>query len=725
MTRILPHPHTRRPTRGLWFVSLLPALLAVLAGCDAGGGGLRVVDRYVDLSAPDENGMGHFSGAITASASAPEIREVSIHGDRRQSVVLGTPSRLVLRAAAGATRFCFGLAVRPLGSELLVQVRVDGELAHEEQWEDERGWVERSVELGGPSKHARTIEVELHGEGATVMLGHPQTLAPRGTEGDARPNVILYVVDCLRADHVGAYGYPRPTTPNLDALAEDSVLLTSLTSCAPWTKPSTGCLFTALLPPAHRARTVDDALPLEHTTLAEVLHAEGFQTLAWVANPVLEPGLFRFNQGFDRWVDVRSYAERQTTGSNVNSLDPDAAEITEAVLPWLEAHRDEEFFLYLHSLDLHYEYRPRAPFAETLVSEESTGLDRDRELYDSELAYNDHEIGKLIAALKRLGLYDGTLLVVTSDHGEEFGEHGSSRHGKTLYQPLLHIPGIVKLPGSRPSGRRLAALASNVDLAPTVLDVVGVRAPRSMRGRSLLPALGGTDKEVRDLAYAELVAPRTVTYAVRGERYKYIEQLAPETAERLFDLSTDPGETVDLLPDVPEPARLLLPALDQFLMGGQHGYHVSLGGPEGARVQARLSVRGTFRQAFRFGIETGDVMELGPDRERVTLGFVGGGTRRHLVLQTDPPDARLTISVAVDGTPVPAAEVRLGFPETRAASQTIDRESASVDPRDVEALLALDDAPVRVWYVALEAGGNAVELHDQALQDLRALGYLE
>jgi arylsulfatase A-like enzyme len=715
-------PDSRAPQRllrhRLW---LLPLLMGPLAACE-GSGGLAVADRYLDLRTPDRDGMGRFLGALASTAAPVEVRSASIHGDHREALVLQAPSRLALRASPGATRFRFALAVRPPESDLLVRVRVDGEPVHEERWNAERGWMDRSVELGG-GQRPRTIELDLEGT-ATVMLGHPHTLAPPGGDLGARPNVVLYVVDCLRADHVGAYGYPRPTTPHLDALAEESVLLENLSACAPWTKPSTGCLFTSLLPTAHRARTLDDALPLEHTTLAEVLQGAGYQTLAWVANPVIEPGLFRFGQGFDRWVDVRSYTERQVVGVNVNAIEPDAAQITEAVLPWLEARREERFFLYLHSLDLHYEYRPRAPFAGTLVSEQSTGLDRDRELYDSELAYNDDEIGELVAALKAHDLYDDTLILVTSDHGEEFGEHGSSRHGKTLYEDLLHIPGIVKLPGSRSAGQRSAALASNLDLAPTILDAVGVPVPGAMQGRRLLSGLDEVASAPR-LVYAELVAPRTVAYAVRGERYKRIEQLVPDAAEMLFDLSADPGESANLLPEVPEEARPLRPALERFLLSGQQGYHVSLSGPEGAEVLAALSVEGSLVQAFRFGIETGDVMELGPRRERVTLGFVAGATRRHLVLQTDPRDAPITVSVTVDGRPVPAGDVRLGGREIPAASTRIDSASATVAPEVVQRLLDVDDATIRVWYVPAEAAGNAVELHERALQDLRALGYLE
>ena len=350
-------------------------------------------------------------------------------------MVFKPPARLVLRAAPTATRLRFGLAVRPPTGSLRLRVLVDGAQAHEEGWSGERSWVERAVDLGAPSRRPKEVAVQIDGDAETAFLGHPQTLAAASGAAARRPNVIVYVVDCLRADHVGAFGYKLPTTPSLDALATDGVVLADLNSCAAWTKPSTACLFTSLLPTDHRARTVDDALVRERTTLAERFQAAGYRTLAWVANPVIDPALFLFNQGFDRWVDLRSLRER-SGATHVNSLEPDAAEITRAVLPWLRAHRDESFFLYLHSLDLHFGYRPRPPFDQAFVTPESTGLERERQLYDNEIAYNDREVGRLVAALKQLGLYDDTVVFVTSDHGEEFGEHG------------IHAPREDPVPGA-------------------------------------------------------------------------------------------------------------------------------------------------------------------------------------------------------------------------------------------------------------------------------------
>jgi len=665
----------------------------------------------------DADGMGRFDAVVLRAQSPPEVRDVSVHGDRRPSLVVDAPARIAFRSAGAAARLRFGLAVRPPEAAVSWSLTADGELVREESWREERGWVEREILLPALGRSS-PLEISFEGEGATIMLANPQLLEVTQATG-ARPNVIVYVVDCLRADHVGAYGYERPTTPSIDDLTADSVLLEDLTACAPWTKPSTACLFTSLLPIYHQARTVDDALARERTTLAEVFAEAGYVTAAWVANPVIDPRLFFFNQGFDRWVDLRSFEER-TERAHINTVEGDAADITEGVLPWLETHREDTFFLYLHSLDLHFGYRPRPPFDEVFVSKDSSGLDRDRELYDNELAYNDREIGKLVARLKELDLYDNTVVYVTADHGEEFGEHGATRHGKTLYQQVLHIPGILKLPASHFAGERVAALASNVDVAPTLLELAGMEPPDVFQGRPLTEAIkkgkdakgaGRTGRRV----FAELVAPKFVSYAVRDEHYKYIKNLAPELTEHLFDLDEDPGEASSLLPDAPAQAAALVPELERFVQLGQHGLHVSIRGEtKGERVvvEARTHGGAEVVRAFRFAIVTGDTMELSPSRDVLELSFTADGATRHLVLQTDPAGAPLTLEVRSDGDLLETREV--------------ETEALEVSLSDAERLMndsGGDD--LRLFYVPFAAGRNRVELDDEATRNLRALGYIQ
>ncbi len=685
------------------------ALILASSGCGRDADRALVHRRFVDLGEIDSEGNGRLHGAVVRSRGEVAARELAVHGDRRSGVSLETPARIAFRSdGARSPELRFGLAVRPPDARIAVRLTVNGALTYEEAWVEERGWVERRFDLSRFSGEPLEIELAVEGEEATLLLAHPEILAGAA---EARPNVIVYVVDCLRADHVGAYGYALPTTPELDRLAEDSVLLEDLNSCASWTKPSTACLFTSMLPTFHQARTVDDALARSRTTLAEVFRNEGYTTVAWVANPVIDPRVFFFNQGFDRWVDLRSFEERARR-AHLHDTNPDAADLTEAVLPWLEEHRRDSFFLYLHSLDLHYPYVARPPFDARFVSAGSAGLERDRELYDAELAYNDREIGKLLDRLKELGLYDDTLVLVTADHGEEFGEHGASRHGKTLYQGVLHIPGILKLPGARHRGVRSRALASNIDLAPTLLEIASVAPPEEFQGRSLLPVLGGDVAQGGRRAVAELLAPNVVAYSIRDERFKHIKTLVPEASESLYDLERDSAETVNLLPAVFREGQALISDLERFVQLGQHGMHLSIRGERpGAAIRVEIATELEIASAFRFAIATGDVLELAPDRKRLVLRFAADEKSRHLVVQTSPPGADLNVRVSSEGSELEESFLRA-------------RELA-VSVSEAERLLHESAAPFRAWYLAPGSGRHQVEFDEETLNVLRALGYVQ
>jgi arylsulfatase A-like enzyme len=687
----------------------LPLAFVLAVACDGPSDRLSVRRRFVDLAEVDGEGRGRLEGAVLRSRGEAVAREIAVHGDRRAGISLDTPGRLVFRSdALPLPELRFGLAVRPPDAGVSLQVIVNRAVVLQESWTEERGWVERRVSLSRFAGEPLEIELSFEGADATVLLAHPEVL---GRAEEDRPNVIVYVVDCLRADHVGAYGYELETTPEIDRLAEDGVLLEDLNSCASWTKPSTACLFTSSLPTFHQARTVDDALPRARTTLAEVFRQEGYVTAAWVANPVIDPRVFFFNQGFDRWVDVRSFEERSRR-AHLHDTNPDAAQITEAVLPWLEAHGRDRFFLYLHSLDLHYPYQARPPFDSRFLSAESAGLDRDREQYDAELAYNDREIGKLVSRLKELDLYDDTLVFVTADHGEEFGEHGASRHGKTLYQQVLHIPGILKLPGSRLGGRRAKVLASNIDVAPTLLEVAGIEIPEEFQGRSLLDVLekGGARTERR--AVAELLAPNVVAYSMRDERFKHIKVLVPELAEMIFDLERDPEETTNILPSAPAEGAALVSYLERFVQLGQHGAHLSIRGEgNGAAVRVEIGTEAEIASAFRFAISTGDVLTLASDRKGLTLTFAADGKARHLVVQTEPAGADLSLVVTADGRTLSQSSLKM--------------QDVAVSVAEAERLLHEPESPVRVWYLAPGSGRHRVELDEETLNVLRALGYVQ
>jgi arylsulfatase A-like enzyme len=667
------------------------------------------------------------SAAIRVASGAPaRIEDVEVSRDRRAALVLTSPGRWSLPAripAEGVLRFA--LSVQPASAPVEIRIGQRSLKASDalvplltERWRGDGGWSERRLAFGSTSGAEAELEISIEGPAATVALGDPEIL---GRPDADKPNVILYVIDCLRADHVGSYGYPRPTTPAIDRLARDGVVFESVHACASWTKPAVGCLFTSLYPVYHGAQTIDDVLDPGNLTLAEAFRSAGYTTAAWVANPFVSANPFGLTRGFGRVVQTLDKPPKV----NINDLPADAADITRGVLPWLRENRGQRFFLYLHSLDLHAEYRRRPPFDRVFVSRERTGAERQVDLYDNELAYNDRELGRLVEALKREGLYDRTLVVVTADHGEEFGEHGFTRHGHTLFEALLHVPLVVKLPGSTHAGARIGALSSSLDIAPTLLDAAGLARPASFQGRSLRPSLAGIASPDRRAVFAEQLSPKEVLYAARDERYKYIYQLVPEPGERLFDLSSDPEELHDLLPAIPKAAEGLLTELLEFMQIGQAGLHVSVSSADPAvRFRIEASTGGAFGDVQRFALAAGETLAVAPDRKKLDYSFTAGSLTRHLVVRTEPVGAEVRLAVSSAGRPVAVAAG--GDGRVRAERPFVARPAElQVSLTQAAALMKTGDPGVRVWYVAAPAAGRKASIDPELEQKLKALGYIE
>jgi choline-sulfatase len=347
----------------------------------------------------------------------------------------------------------------------------------------------------------------------------------------ARPNILLITLDTTRADHLGAYGNRLARTPNLDRLAASGVLFERAISAAPLTLPAHASLLTGRYPFAHGVRnngsfTLGEATP----TLATALHDAGYRTAAFVSAFVLDHryGLAR---GFDRY-DDRLDLERR------------GGETTAAAGAWLTetAHDPRPFFLWLHLYDPHDPYEPPPPFAEAFHDHP----------YDGEIAYDDQQIGELLARLHALGA-DGSLIVAAAgDHGESLGEHGEATHGLFVYEGAIRIP--MTIAGPRiPAGRRVSGLVRGVDLAPTLLDAAGLPPLPQTDGRSLLPLAAGSGPGPED-AYAETYFPQLYMNwaplrSIQDARWKFIDAPSPE----LYDLQRDRVETTNLA--ATEPAR--------------------------------------------------------------------------------------------------------------------------------------------------------------------------
>lgn len=337
-------------------------------------------------------------------------------------------------------------------------------------------------------------------------------LAPVAPAVTTHPNVVLYLIDTLRADHLGCYGYAGETSPHIDGFRKDAVLFADCIAQASWTKPATASILSSLLPSQHGAIDYPDKLHPEVVFLSQVLQQGGYETRAVVTNPFAnEP--FGFNRGYDRF----QYLKRA-----------ESEEVNRVALPWLKSRTETRpFFLYLHTLDPHTPYGRKYSDKRCLaIQEDSIRRENDEgwrneddkklkaevkaamRAYDREIVANDASFGALLQTLKETGQYDNTLVVLVSDHGEEFLEHGRMGHNNSLYRELLHVPLIIKFPGSRGAGSRILPCWQQIDIAPTILACTGLEAPASMVGKAYRP--GGPPGDRERPAYISLKSSRTV-----------------------------------------------------------------------------------------------------------------------------------------------------------------------------------------------------------------------
>lgn len=411
----------------------------------------------------------------------------------------------------------------------------------------------------------------------------------------ASANVLLVILDAGRAQSFGAYGYGRPTTPEIDRIAAEGVVFERVTTPAVYTLGAMSSLWTSQYPDRHHSEVSFSArLPKDRLTLAELLSAQGVHTAGFVANAVAGKG-FGFDRGFAEFHEVF-----RTLGSRGDVF-------RQALPPWLAANRDRRFFAYLHFREPHFPYDPEPPF-DTKFGPDGpipkaarrdaaffTDVNQGRRqfseaerkhlvrLFDGNLAFADHEIGALRQAMEKEGAWDRTVVIVAADHGEELFERGWIGHNVHLYEPSVHIPLIVRFPrGAGPAGKRVAALADLLDVAPTIADILGARgqggSDREFQGRSLLPVIEGAPGKPAVLSRTVWDRPR---YALRDERYKYLYYT--QTGEEwLYDLEADPGETRDLAPSEPLRAAYYRQALHAWTL------QLARRGPSGGE-QAELS----------------------------------------------------------------------------------------------------------------------------------------
>ena len=346
----------------------------------------------------------------------------------------------------------------------------------------------------------------------------------RPREASAKPSVLLISIDTTRADRLGCYGRLDASTPNLDRWATEGVVFENAVTSVPITLPAHASLMSGLLPHGHGVR--DNGIyrvPDEPPTLAALLAEAGYDTAAVVGAAVLDRQ-YGLDRGFESYED-------SVGPMGLAIAERDAAAVTSAAAAAARSLR-KPFFLFVHYYDPHAAYSPPTPFAERFRPD----------LYQGEIAYVDEQVGRLRRELEGLGLLEDTVVVITSDHGESLGEHGEPTHGVFLYQATLRVPLIIVAPKRWPGGRRVAALASLIDVPPTLLELTGVRVPDGLDGRSLAPAVDGAAAGARWLPLESEFGYNSYGWAplsgITDGALKWIDAPEPE----LYDLVTDPAE---------------------------------------------------------------------------------------------------------------------------------------------------------------------------------------
>jgi choline-sulfatase len=411
----------------------------------------------------------------------------------------------------------------------------------------------------------------------------------RKNKAAKRPNVLFIVIDALRQDHLGCFGYRRNTSPNINELAKEGILFKHAYSHAPWTKPSVASLFSSLPPNKHMAINKNDILPDEIPVIAEILKNEGYHTFCFVGGNKFIGKRFNFHQGFDIY-----------RNSRIN-----AAKLTKTLLSFISKPQEKRFFAYIHYMDVHLPYN-KNKYNDTFVQKKgkhffSPGKVRAKDcrkfalfdrlsimdkkhlvsLYDGQIRYVDENIKRIISVLKKNNMLNDTLVIITADHGEEFWDHNNYEHGHTLYNELIHVPLVIA--GNNLKNLELKRPVRLIDLLPTILKMVDVESSRyNLEGTPLFEKRGGKNNKLKTSIFAMGTLYGDEKYClIRGDR-KLIINTGDEEKKKnrligfrnkskmeLYDITKDPLEKENLVNTEHKEVSRLKKVLEEFINAQQ------------------------------------------------------------------------------------------------------------------------------------------------------------
>jgi arylsulfatase len=623
--------------------------------------------------------------------------------------------------------------------------------------EKQRCWLTARMDLSAVAGREGELRFAASDPGERDLFDAVVLATPR-VEPAAEPprglNVLVMASDTLRADRLSAFGYGRPTSPNLERLAKHAVRFSNTRSQAPWTLPSFSSIMTSMYPSEHGAGRGgrDEWTPLDPgvETLADVLARVGYETAGITANHLISPE-YGLDQGFE------SYAipgELEWTKLQMESVELDAP----LVVQFLEQHRSTPFFLFWHMMDPHLPYTTNPEFRAAFTDPGYDGrfkhpdgggepivpfqvldprpgrrwftqegppkppplTDADKKFvsdyYDSEIKEIDAAIGKVIDALERTGLWDRTIVAMIADHGEGLGEHGHYHHGYTLFEDQVHIPFLLRVPG-RTEGVTVDSPVASIDLAPTILAALSIPSPESFHGVDRLAKTPSSQPVFLEYPSYDSSAQKGV---ILGD-FKYLHDPWFHT-EALYDTKNDPLERTDVRAEHPDLVARGRALLDEFrwdrLQKGR--FHVRVHGRAGMKLRIAVATNDLFDANFA----TRPLL----DENDFKLDF----DRRQLVLETTMPSDKLELvcwcrgealkfEVSLDGRPI-ASGIRLGE-ETEGRSSPISIERTGVPTLSGDSLAPPKQDQAVIW---MERGAGDVKPVVPTAAEaelLRQLGY--
>ncbi|MEM6956755.1 MAG: sulfatase [Myxococcota bacterium] len=500
------------------------------------------------------------AGAAESQAPPPITSRETVGDDTRDGVAIDAPTTLswYVDVPEGAALVLGHGHVSDGEAALTVRATAEGSEPRElERIDVGDSWGQTRVDLSSVAGKVARIEIEASGNGrialsqAAIAIPTPQLTPPR----QAR-NVIMLTIDTLRASKLRPYNArTRVRTPAFTAFANENANFQLAQSSENWTKPSVASILTSLFPVTHTAKNDGSVLPSTTLMLSEVFQRNNFDTASFLAN-----GHVSRESGFGRGWDHYTNYIRQNESTEAENVFGEAAE-------WIEEHKDNRFFVYIQTIDPHVPYDPPDNYLRMYDARTNyTGRVRNRStaqqlseaknddnyfdesdvrrltaLHDAEITQHDHFFGEFVDQLKDWDLWDNTIFVITSDHGEEFNEHGSWGHGHSVYQELLHVPLAMRWPGVTDSGRSITHAVSTMDIGPTVVEAAGLEVPEVFEGRSLVPFLQGGRRADPAVAFSDFQENRRV---VVGGGWKLI--LRSSLTYVLFNLERDPNERNEL-----------------------------------------------------------------------------------------------------------------------------------------------------------------------------------